>query len=161
MTTVHQDRRLSTEVDWLGGKLRPLREGKAVMLSLLQAEKPSKVKRVVPPQPKLVTIVPGAVFNLPPTIVQIAVVNNGCCFVEIDRNTVSRLILTGIPARLAKALLAALRSTLIEENHGNCTTSRSTRKKRPSSGAAGFTPRTRPGTSTITRSAYTYHKRRV
>lgn len=160
MTTDHQDRRLSTDVDWLGGKLRPLREGKGVAISLILAEKPSKVKRVVPPQPKVVTIVPGSVFDLPATIVQVSVINNGCCFVEIDRNAVHQLILAGIPARLAKVLLAALRSTLYEENHGNCTTS-STRKKRPSSGAAGFKPRTVPSTSTITRSQYTCRKRGI
>jgi hypothetical protein len=130
------------------------------MFSLIQAERPSKVKRVVPPQPKLITIVPGSVFDLPPTIVQVSVFNNGCCFVEIDRNVVSKLVLAGIPARLAKVLLATLRSTLIEENHGNCTTS-STRKKRPSSGAAGFQPRTRPNTSTVTRSQYTSTDRSV
>lgn len=155
MNEVHQDRALSTDVDWLGAKLAPLREGKPVALSLILAKKPSKVKRVAEQRDKVITLVPGKLFGFSERTVVISVVDNGSCIIEIDCNSTARMVLAGIPAKLAKALLVKLRSTLGESNHGNSTTSRRNRKKRPSSGATGWKGRA-PSVTIVPRSAYRY-----
>lgn len=159
MNEVHQDRALTTDVDWFGGALAPLREGKPVALTMILPEKKSPVKRVIQQGPKIVTIVPGELFGAPKRTFVVSVVNNGSCFVEIDCNHALRLVLAGIPAALARTLLMQLRSTLKEENHGNSTTPSSTRrKKRASAGATGWKGRP-PSVSIVTRSAYTSTRR--
>lgn len=135
MNEVHQGRELSTEVDWLGGKLRPLREGKPVAFALIPAKRESKIKRVVEPKDKIITIMPGTLLNLPRRVVVVSVIDNGSCIVEINCNVILGLVRAGIPAKLARILLNKLRQTMKEEDkHGNDSTApRSTRKKRTSS----------------------------
>lgn len=161
MNEVHQDRALSTEADWFSGALAPLREGKVVKLRLLLPKKnPGKRKLAAEPPDPLITILPGELIGFPKRTVVVSVINNGSCIVEIDCNSVTRLVIAGIPAVLAKALLRKLQSTLGETNHGNSTNpqARSKRKKRPSSGAAGW-KRPPPSVTIVTRSAYRYTSR--
>jgi hypothetical protein len=154
MNEVHQDRELSTEVDWLGSRLLPLREGKVVILSLILAKKESRIRRVVEQRDKIVTIMPGQLVGLPRRTVIVSIIDNGSCIVEIDCNAIIGLVRAGVPAKLARALLEKLQYILKEEEtHGDSTTTRSTRKKRPSSGAAGWKGRA-PSVSTVPRSAY-------
>jgi hypothetical protein len=146
MNEFHQDR-ISTEVDWLGAKLRPLCDGQAVIFSLISARGTGKRKNPI------ITIMPGQNVGLPATSVVVSVIDNGSCIVEIDCNSKTRMVMAGIPAKLAEVLLNKLRSTLREVKHGNSTTARGSRTKRPSSGSTGWTPPSK-GCSTITRNAY-------
>ncbi len=138
MTKVHQDR-IDTEVDWLGIRLKPLLEGKPVSLVMLNEQARGKRKN------PLIVITPGSQLGFVKKAVVVSVIDNGSCIVEIDCNSTSRLVLAGIPARLAKVLLEKLQSTYREEHHGNRTTS--SRREHYSRRAAYFKG-TRKGTVT-------------
>lgn len=122
MNRVHQDR-VSTDVDWLGVKLRPLLAGKPVSLVLLNEN--GKGKRKNP----LIVITPGEPLGFRKKAVVVSVINNGSCIVEIDCNSTSGLVLAGIPAALSKVLLLKLQSIFREEYHGNRTTPRPRRAR--------------------------------
>lgn len=115
MNRIHQDR-ISTDVDWIGGKLSPLWDGKTVAFSMLLAKGTGKRKN------PLIVITPGPSIGLPRRTVIVSVINNGSCIVEIDCNSTLQLVLAGIPAKLAKLLLEKLRSTYREATNGNRTT---------------------------------------
>lgn len=117
MSNDHQGR-VSTDVDWIGRALDPLREGKPVCIRMLTEH--ARGKRKDP----LITIVPGESFGFRMKSVVVSVINNGSCIVEIDCNSTANLVLAGIPAKLAKFLLTALQSKLREVKHGNSTTTR-------------------------------------
>ena len=119
MNKIHQDR-ISTDVDWLGGKLRPLRDGKSVCLTMYTKGKRGKFEN------PLITITPGQQFGMRREAVVVSVINIGSCIVEIDCKSVSRLIMAGIPAGLARVLFEKLQFTLREVDHGNRTTKTST-----------------------------------
>jgi hypothetical protein len=152
MNQFHQDRSVPTkDVDWLGGKLWPLRQGKPVAFAIISGNPNARGKRKDP----IVTITPGSTLGFGERVVVVSVINNGSTIVEIDCKSTAGLVLAGMPAKLAKLLLDKLRSTFTKEkHHGNSTSTPPRRRpKRPSSGATGFTPR-RPPTSVVTRSAY-------
>lgn len=150
MNKVRQDR-LSTDVDWFGGKLWPLTQGQAVAFAIITADPKARGKRKNP----IVTITPGEPLGFGERTFVVSVINNGSCIIEIDCKSTAGLVLAGIPAKLAKLLLDKLRSTFREvTHHGNSTSTPPRRRtKRPSSGAFAYTP-TRPAPSVVTRSAY-------
>lgn len=116
MNRIHQDR-LTTEVDWLGGKLEPLRCGQSVAFMMYTTKATGKRKN------PLIVITPGTQLNFSRKAVVVSVINNGSCIVEIGCRSTTGLILAGIPAKLAKVLVDRLQLTFREEEpHGNHTT---------------------------------------
>jgi len=124
MNEFHQ---VSTDVDWLRIRLRPLLEGRAVILTLLNETGTGKRKN------PLVTITPGDHLGFARKSVVVSVINLGSCIVEINCNQISGLVQAGIPSKFARILLTTLQLTYREVEHGNRTKARRTGKKRSSS----------------------------
>lgn len=63
----------------------------------------------------LVTITPGPLLGLPKYVVMISIIGSGCRLVRLDKaNQVANLVLAGMPAKLANALMEAFHQAFKE-----------------------------------------------
>ena len=94
--------------------LEPLLKNQSVTLLIdaPRATRPGKIRRA-PDRPIPVVIVPGLLFGASPGKFLVAVVGRGSTVVSLTcRREVANLVLSGIPSRLAHALIDEFRRTL-------------------------------------------------
>lgn len=148
------DKRVSTEVDEFANRLKPLFDGKPVVIQLFNPASRGKKKD------PLVVLTPGASYGWSKNRILVSVLGHGACVVVLEttreRNKrvkqgieykprLTELILAGVPAQMARLLMETL-ETLNEFNkersNGTSTTTRSRKRPRPPLGSRGTKPRT-------------------
>lgn len=124
MNEFHQDR-ISTDVDWLLAKLVPLKDGKPVMLQLINEAGIGRKKN------PLITIVPVECFGFRMKSVVVSVIGCGSCIVHVNENRLSDLVMAGIPTKYAKILITKLQLIFNDEvsKNGNSTSTPPSGKK--------------------------------
>lgn len=95
--------------DFLANKLEPLTRGYAVSMSM-QDPKFEKLKQYKGKKKnQLVCLAPGPMYALPTDTVLVSIVGNGSCIVRpFESKDVAKLVLAGMPVKLANALMSKL-----------------------------------------------------
>lgn len=126
MNKVHQ-KEISTDVDWLLGRLQLLKQGIPVALQINRERATGKRKNPV------MVITPTQYFGGPPNSFVVSVLENGSTIVIAGTKRTGNLVMAGVPAKLAAALMSALHKLYEEENHASTSTppQRSTRPSSP------------------------------
>lgn len=97
--------------------LDPLLENRIVLLEMEQPKRRFHVKQVneSTTEKRAVIVTPGSLIGLPRGTVLVSVVGKGCVAVDPKRETsVAKLVLAGIPASLAKALVVEINHAFSE-----------------------------------------------
>lgn len=104
---------LDADVDYLYQSIHQLANGKSVLIWMDMPAKPRKqTSRVV--NRKLVCLVPGTAFNEPRDILLVAIIGAGSCLIRPQgKQSIANLVLAGMPAKLAQALMNAVRRIFI------------------------------------------------
>lgn len=147
------DKRVSTDVDYLADRLKPLLDGTPVAIQLFNGARNSRKKDPI------VAITPGRLFGWTKNYFLVSIVNNGSCVIRFEttrerhkrekqgspfKPNLTDLIFAGVPAKLASLLMRTL-ATLIESHkekkHGTSTTTQRSSTK-PQERRTGTKPRT-------------------
>lgn len=105
---------LDANVDLLAQAIYPLRFGKPVLL-WMDDPRMAGMKNFRGAKRKLIVISPGPITGLPAGLILISIVGSGSCVIRTDEfDKIANLVLAGVPAKLANALVAAIRKVLKE-----------------------------------------------
>lgn len=132
------DKRVSTEVDYLADRLKPLFKGTPVAIQFFSAATKGRKKDPI------VALTPGAVFGWPKNRILLSVVHHGSCIITLEtarertkrkklgepfKPQLTDLILAGLTAKMASLLmetLNALNESTKEKKYGTSPTPRTT-----------------------------------
>lgn len=105
---------LDADVDLLAQAVYPLRFGNPVLL-WMDDPRMAGIKNFRGSKRKLMVISPGPITGLPVGLILISIIGSGSCLLRTDEfDKVANLVLAGVPAKLANALIAAIRKVLKE-----------------------------------------------
>lgn len=105
----------SEDVDWLLGKLEPLKRGYPVVLSMQDAKYQNRKNYRGKRADQIVALAPGELYGMTPRSILVSVIGNGACVVHpATSEKIADLVLAGMPARLANVLMGKLHQLLKE-----------------------------------------------
>lgn len=127
------DKTVSTEVDYLADRLKPLFTGKPVAIQFFSAATKGRKKDPI------VALTPGSIFGWPSNRVLLSVVHHGSCILHLEtarerkkrekrgepfKPQLTDMILAGLSAKMARLLmetLTTLNASMKEKKHGTST----------------------------------------
>ena len=132
------DKKVSTEVDYLADRLKPLFKGTPVAIQLFSAATKGRKKDPI------IVLTPGILLGWPKNRVLLSIIHHGSCIITLEttrerkrrekhgtpfKPQLTDMILAGLSAKMARLLmetLNALSESIKEKKYGNRTTPRST-----------------------------------